>query len=941
MSLEVLLHCDGANGSTTFDNGGLGGAVTPAGACQLSTAQQRFGSASGRCSAPGDYLILPPVMHLSTWQIEGFFRFASNPANSTQTLFTQYNSPDAGRTYFTMDHGGPGYYNPAAGEIVGNFGGAVADQWYHIALVRDGSGIHYYVNGVAYVNSGNFTPPANSVSLVVGGPASVGSFDGWFDEIRVLAGQITYTGDFTPPSAPFGGGAVVLGGAASAHATASGALSVPSDIAGAAQGNAAASGALNISNQIGGAAVASATAAGVLVEITAPLRVTVATHAYAPRATLRVWVHAPAYTMSAPLAVSVALPSYAPSAPMLVSVGEPLAPTAPLRVTVAPPGLFSPGSGSFATRWRPVLVLGGVDLSSRLTGALNVEMAEGSARVAEFALLPYAGPVALDAWVGQTVAIDHVAIDSAGGVLSQLRIFTGVVDVPEYDVRTRVTRFRCTDALQEVSANADRATLGSLIGGRWTRAVFADEQADGWRYAQDNISTVPAAYDMSPHGAIRVTPWAPGAPERTLTESDIEDGTLAVAWADRATLRNRVDVDFRYRFLRAKLRTFPYRWVYPFSLGEIVRHGYTIPTADMVLSALRGTGWEIVGTPKIVHPPRGPLQIDMGGWYAIWITSDQDLQAQTTIGETQRFNAAYAISDQDVAEKLVFSVAATMQRRYVQSIEEAYTLSVTHAPSIAAFGEASERIASSLSVEWNSQAWEAWRPPEVPAGSWDLGASSVATPPAPVIVPSATGDAYVDYAPDTDTDRAAATGAMEALIAIASAKIWGSHRRHGVRATLPLDPSLDVCATIAVATAEVSATGKLRRVAHMMDIESGRAATEIEIAIAASAGAGTADAVIAPAPPAVPAMPYAAAFGGQQTHVGSSVTSAPLSSDMTGYFTNVALLSSNYAASAPVYPTQFIVEAPAIENAARDNLTLDVTAAYRVQIPQDTFYVEA
>src|SRR3972149_9214360 len=55
---KLLLHMDGANGSTTFTDE-MGQAVTANGNAQISTAQSKFGGASGLFDGTGDYLSVP------------------------------------------------------------------------------------------------------------------------------------------------------------------------------------------------------------------------------------------------------------------------------------------------------------------------------------------------------------------------------------------------------------------------------------------------------------------------------------------------------------------------------------------------------------------------------------------------------------------------------------------------------------------------------------------------------------------------------------------------------------------------------------------------------------------------------------------------------------------------------------------------------------------
>ena len=83
------------------------------------------------------------------------------------------------------------------------------DTTYHIALVRHNNNFILYLNGVA----GNSAPsipqgiinnynPANPLMIGVARAGSASFFTGYIDEFRIRK-EAVYTGNFTPPTAPF------------------------------------------------------------------------------------------------------------------------------------------------------------------------------------------------------------------------------------------------------------------------------------------------------------------------------------------------------------------------------------------------------------------------------------------------------------------------------------------------------------------------------------------------------------------------------------------------------------------------------------------------------------------------------------------------------------------------------------------------------------------
>lgn len=81
----------------------------------------------------------------------------------------------------------------------------VNNQWYHIAVVRDGSFIYTFLNGVK-VHNINFGSDsiADIGNMTVGSTSNAGyKFTGYIDEIRLIKGKAVWTDNFTPPTEPY------------------------------------------------------------------------------------------------------------------------------------------------------------------------------------------------------------------------------------------------------------------------------------------------------------------------------------------------------------------------------------------------------------------------------------------------------------------------------------------------------------------------------------------------------------------------------------------------------------------------------------------------------------------------------------------------------------------------------------------------------------------
>jgi len=81
-----------------------------------------------------------------------------------------------------------------------------ANTWYHVALVRSGSGTYsnkLYVNGVNVANSAITPTWATTPHVGIGriyNDNTSGTLTGYISNVRIVRGQALYTGNFTPPS---------------------------------------------------------------------------------------------------------------------------------------------------------------------------------------------------------------------------------------------------------------------------------------------------------------------------------------------------------------------------------------------------------------------------------------------------------------------------------------------------------------------------------------------------------------------------------------------------------------------------------------------------------------------------------------------------------------------------------------------------------------------
>jgi len=209
---SLLLHMDGTNGSQTFTDSSLNNfEITPYGAAQISTAQYKFGGASGYFFRDDD----------SQLQIENIeeFEFGTNDFTLECWIYPiEVGEQQGGGTCIARWGGNSNAFFFYAGtsqgldvylnntlipEVVG--GTILPDTWSHICLTRSNGQVRGFING-ELIGTAQFTESITSsnVALRIGGDVYGNTrFNGYIDEVRIFKNYAAYTSNFTPPTKPF------------------------------------------------------------------------------------------------------------------------------------------------------------------------------------------------------------------------------------------------------------------------------------------------------------------------------------------------------------------------------------------------------------------------------------------------------------------------------------------------------------------------------------------------------------------------------------------------------------------------------------------------------------------------------------------------------------------------------------------------------------------
>lgn len=196
-SVQLLLHMDGSNGSTTFtDSSNAIRTVTAGGNTVISTTQSKFGGASAYFDGTTDELSISPTISISSGQdftIEMWIY--TGTLNTGSLISTTTNTP-----LIRADASFARFYSGAFGDY-STQNSYKANQWQHVAIARSSNNIYMYVDGVYEINgiaTGGYT-----IDRI--GYNGTHDFEGYIDDVRVTVGVARYTGtsSFTPPTAAF------------------------------------------------------------------------------------------------------------------------------------------------------------------------------------------------------------------------------------------------------------------------------------------------------------------------------------------------------------------------------------------------------------------------------------------------------------------------------------------------------------------------------------------------------------------------------------------------------------------------------------------------------------------------------------------------------------------------------------------------------------------
>ena len=171
---------------------------------------------SGYFDGSGDYLSVPSnaAFALGTsYTIELWhYRTGTASTGSYTSVMQLVNTNPYGTTVtgFMLTYDGSNAFNfrDSSSNIVLTYNSTnlALNTWYHVAIVRNGSGSNnmtMYINGVSVATGTSSSTQVTNVPVVIGGDSNGNcSFPGYISNLRIVKGTAVYTSAFTPSTSP-------------------------------------------------------------------------------------------------------------------------------------------------------------------------------------------------------------------------------------------------------------------------------------------------------------------------------------------------------------------------------------------------------------------------------------------------------------------------------------------------------------------------------------------------------------------------------------------------------------------------------------------------------------------------------------------------------------------------------------------------------------------
>ena len=199
----LILHGD----LTIEDASASAQTVTANGDADTTISKYKFGGGSIEFDGADDYLTVADTADLDfgsgDFTIDAWVYF--NTVSHPHTVISDYVGGTGWIFIINANDGDMRLYSSSVSSVYSETE-FLPNTWYHVAVVRDGSGIKFFKDGVqqGITHTASATYNGGGSDAVVGVYADTSYFDGYMDELRVVKGVAEWTEDFDVPTSAYG-----------------------------------------------------------------------------------------------------------------------------------------------------------------------------------------------------------------------------------------------------------------------------------------------------------------------------------------------------------------------------------------------------------------------------------------------------------------------------------------------------------------------------------------------------------------------------------------------------------------------------------------------------------------------------------------------------------------------------------------------------------------
>lgn len=419
-----------------------------------------------------------------------------------------------------------------------------------------------------------------------------------------------------------------------------------------------------------------------------------------------------------------------------------------------------------------------------LRNEIKITNAVNSSRIAELSIAAECGILDFYKYSSKTIQIIYSS-DNATQV-----IYSGIVISQKLDKQNKVFNLSCSDEKINKIDNLPQSTIDNL--GYYCADLF-NEELDKVQIFNKRLDTLPADYYFNNNGEFVLTHWQPKEyADIIIDKCSVLPNTLNFGVASVNEILNKVELKLNfnyYRFLQRDINatynpgygsngSFSPEWVRIVKTYGVV----PVPRVDTVLNAVNGAGWTVG---NFSHIGIGDLSSGVLG--------------------------GIIINDR---ESYVMVATWKISKRWVQNVQEEYSITIKNDDSIAFFNEKKEELQFNL------------RQPESEVENLK---TDWADYPCYLSPPNGSIQQNNDYImPENTTNSLRYAYAMQYALNVAQTKILRSHFSNEIKFDIVFNRHLELKHTIALSEVEFVGNVKVQEIVHTIDLNKRIARTSVK-----------------------------------------------------------------------------------------------------------------